>query len=160
MVQGQGQNLFGRNWMNEFQLEWRKIFHASEVQRGITAGARESTTIDSILKRFLDVFDKGRGQLKKTVASFCVDLDTKPRFYKPRQVAFAHREKEEQAMRKLERGGTIRPTSFSEWTAPILPVLKTDGSMRICDNYRLTINQAGQRDNYTLPRIEDMLASL
>ena len=32
--------------------------------------------------------------------------------------------------------------------------------MRICGDYRLTINQAGQRDNYPLPRIEDMLASL
>ena len=60
MVQGQGPNLFGRNWMNEFQLDCRKIFHVSEEQRGITAGARESPTIDSILKGFrTDLTRKG-----------------------------------------------------------------------------------------------------
>ena len=105
VVQGQRPNLFGRNWMNEFQLDWRKIFYVSYVQREITAGARESPTIDSILKRFPDVFDEGRGQLKETVASFCVDPDTKPRFNKPRPVQFTHRENVEQALRKLEREG-------------------------------------------------------
>ena len=47
-----------------------------------------------------------------------------------------------------------------EWAAPIVPVLKADRWMRICGDYRLTTNQAGQQDNYPLPQIEDMLASL
>ena len=41
----------------------------------------------------------------------------------------------------------------------IVPILKPDGSIRICD-YKLTMNQAAKPDVYTLPRAEDLLATL
>ena len=38
--------------------------------------------------------------------------------------------------------------------------MKRDGSIRICGDYKLTINQATQTDTYPLPKIEDLFASL
>ena len=32
--------------------------------------------------------------------------------------------------------------------------------MRICGDYRLTVNQAAQKESYPLPRIEDLLTNL
>ena len=49
---------------------------------------------------------------------------------------------------------------FSEWAAPIVPVAKKDGSLRICGDYKVTANQAALVDAYPLPRIEDLFASL
>jgi len=53
---------------------------------------------------------------------------------------------------------------FSEWTVPVVPVVKPDGSIRICGDYKVTINQAAQTDTYPLPKngtkIEDLFASL
>ena len=54
----------------------------------------------------------------------------------------------------------IEPIEFSESAAPIVPVLKKDGSIRICGDYKVTINQASQVDSYPLPRIDDLFASL
>jgi len=43
---------------------------------------------------------------------------------------------------------------------PVVPVVKPDGSIRLCGDYNVTINQAAQTDTYPLPKIEDLLASL
>lgn len=49
---------------------------------------------------------------------------------------------------------------FSEWAAPIVPVVKGDGSVRICGDYKLTVKSAACTESYPLPRIEDLLASI
>lgn len=83
-----------------------------------------------------------------------------PRFFKPRPVPYAYRLKVEQELKRLEAEGIIEPIRFSPWAAPIVPVLKADGSVRICGDYRLTVNQAAEGEKYPLPKIEDILATL
>ena len=60
----------------------------------------------------------------------------------------------------MKQVGVIEPISFSEWAAPIVPVLKKDGTVRICGDYKLTVNQASKVDSYPLPKIDDLFASL
>jgi len=56
--------------------------------------------------------------------------------------------------------GILEPVQFSQWARPVVPVMKKDGSVRLCGNYKTTVNQAARTDKYPLPRIEDMFASL
>ena len=39
-------------------------------------------------------------------------------------------------------------------------MLKQDGSVRICGDYKVTVNQAAKTDSFPLPRIDDLFASL
>ena len=39
-------------------------------------------------------------------------------------------------------------------------MVKDDGTVRICGDYRLTVNQASLIDSYPLPRVEDLFAAL
>ena len=48
----------------------------------------------------------------------------------------------------------------SDWAAPIVPMPKSDGSVRICGDFKLTANAATNLEVYPLPRIEDIFASL
>ena len=54
----------------------------------------------------------------------------------------------------------IEPVRHSQWAAPVVPVVKTDGSIRLCGDYRTTVNRAAKLDPYPLPRIKDLFASL
>ncbi len=38
--------------------------------------------------------------------------------------------------------------------------MKQDGSIRICGDYKVTVNKQAKTDTYPLPKVEDMLASL
>ena len=60
----------------------------------------------------------------------------------------------------LEKAKIIEPIRHSQWAAPVVPVIKGDGSVRLCGDYRTTVNQAAQLDPYPLPKIEDLFASL
>lgn len=47
---------------------------------------------------------------------------------------------------------------FAEWAAPIVAVLKSDQqSVRICGNFRATVNPVSKLDMYPIPKIEDLL---
>ena len=64
----------------------------------------------------------------------------------------------EAELEKLCIEGIIEPVSFSEWAVPIV---KPDRkSIRICGDFKLTINQASQLDRYSIPNVEDLLATL
>ena len=56
--------------------------------------------------------------------------------------------------------GIISPVQFSRWAAPIVPVMKQNGGVRICGDYKVTINQANLTDSYPLPRVDELLANL
>ena len=49
---------------------------------------------------------------------------------------------------------------FADWAAPIVPIVKEDGTVRICGVYKLTVNQASKLELYPVPRVEDLFASL
>ena len=66
----------------------------------------------------------------------------------------------EQELDQLQSEGIISPVEFTEWAAPIVPVMKQDGSVRICGDYKSTVNQVSKLDNYPIPKTEYLLATL
>ena len=57
-----------------------------------------------------------------------IEPDATPKFCKPRKVPFALHPKVEK-LQWLEKAGVIESVQFSTWAAPIVPVLKQDGSL-------------------------------
>ena len=79
---------------------------------------------------------------------------------KARPVPYAMKAPLEQELERLKKEGIITPVQFSEWAAPIVPIVKSDGSVRVCEDYKCTINQALKLDNYPIPKTEDLLTTL
>ena len=100
------------------------------------------------------------GTLKGTTAKIYVDPEATPKFMKARPVPYALKAKVELELDRLQRENIISPVDFSEWAAPIVPVVKQDGSVRICGDYKGTVNQVSKLHNYPIPKTEDLLATL
>ena len=67
----------------------------------------------------------------------------------------------EEELAKLVSQGVIEPVTYSDWAAPIVPVLKADKkSVRICGDFSTTVNKASRLDNYPIPKVEDLFAKL
>ena len=43
---------------------------------------------------------------------------------------------------------------------PIVPILKKDGTFRVCGDFKLTVNQVMQTKVYPIPRNDELFASL
>ncbi|XP_028304146.1 uncharacterized protein K02A2.6-like [Gouania willdenowi] len=146
VVMGEGPSLLGRDLLQKISLNWGKIMHVR--------------VIGDILVKYTDVFKDELGTLRGTTVKLSVDTNAQPRFCKPRTVPYAMKAKVEAELDRLQKLGVIEPVEFSNWAAPIVPVLKEDGQVRLCGDYKLTINQASQLDTYPLPKVEDLFATL
>jgi len=52
---------------------------------------------------------------------------------------------------RLEKWEIIEPVTYSEWAAPVVQVVKIDGkTIRICGDYKRTVNPMCQQDTYPL----------
>ena len=56
--------------------------------------------------------------------------------------------------------GILEPVKFSSWATPVVPIRKRDGNIRLCGDYKVTVNRENMTETYPLPRIDDLLASL
>ena len=104
---------------------------------------------------------QGLGTLQGYEAKIHVDPGAQPKYCKARSVPYAMRGKVEEELERLVSEGIIEPVQFADWAAPIVPVVKSDGkSLRICGDFKLTVNQASKLDRYPIPKVEDLFAKL
>ncbi len=60
----------------------------------------------------------------------------------------------------MEEANIISPVKFSEWAAPVVPVIKKYSTIRLCGDYKVTVNQAANTEVYPLPQMEEILSTL
>ena len=77
-----------------------------------------------------------------------------------RPVPYALRKGIEAELERLENEGTIKPVEFSDWATPIAPIVKSDSSVRICGDYKLTVNTASRMDSCPIPKVDELFAKL
>jgi transposase InsO family protein len=78
----------------------------------------------------------------------------------PRRVPIPLLPKVEKELQRMEEEGVIEKiTEATDWCAPIVPVLKKNGSVRICVDLK-RLNRAVRRERYTLPTLDDVTHKL
>ena len=81
-------------------------------------------------------------------------------FCRPRKVHFAIKELVGKELDRLEEAGIIIKENYSDWAAPIVHVPKQDGSIRVCGDFKVTINPGLNVDQYPFPKPSDLMTCL
>ena len=149
ILHGSGPFLFGRDWLAKLRLNWPEICHVST-----------DASIDEIVNEYADVFSSELGRYTGEAVCIAVDPEVQPRFFKPRPVPLAYRETVERQLQTEIDQGLWETVRASKWAAPLVLAPKSDGSVRICGDYRLTVNKAAPVEQYPLPRFEELATKL
>ena len=115
--------------------------------------------LEDVLSKHASVFSEGLGKMKSVQARIQIKEGGRPRFWKARPIALTCKPAVDEALRELEAEGVIKKVATSEWAAPIVTPVRKDGSVRVCGDFKVTINPQLEVDEYPLPRIDDIYAS-
>jgi len=148
-----GPSLMGRDWLKVVKLDWCRIGKIS------TSGDIQSR-LAVLQDQYKDVFSDTLGTITPFKAKLHVSSSAQPKFFRPRSVLFALRAQVDQELDRLESIGVLEKTRYSEWAAPIVAVPKRDGSIRLCGDYKVTVNPVMDVDQYPLPRPDDIFVTL
>ncbi|XP_053395598.1 uncharacterized protein K02A2.6-like [Mercenaria mercenaria] len=155
VINEKGPALFGRDWLQQIQLDWKNILQVNTIDNN-----KLKSRLKEILDRHRSVFSEGIGKVKGMQASLSLKENTTPKFVKARPVPYSLKPKIEKELENLEQQGIISKVNNSDWATPIVPVVKANGNVRICGDFKVTVNQALKVDKYPLPRTEDIFANL
>ncbi|XP_052212107.1 uncharacterized protein K02A2.6-like [Dreissena polymorpha] len=102
---------------------------------------------------------------KKPIKGFKASIKLKENeqawFHKARPVPYAAKEKFTQELNKLNEEKVIEPVEHSEWAPPLVVVPKADKkAIRLCGDYKVSVNRDIIEEQYPLPSVEDMIATL
>ena len=90
----------------------------------------------AVLHKHQSVFAEGLGTYSGPEVHINMDPRQPPQFCKARAVPYALREAVERELGRLESEGVIEPVPHSEWASPVVTVVKEDGSLRLCGDYK------------------------
>ena len=93
--------------------------------------------------------------LKSAKTKLTLREGSQPKFHKEGPVPYAMKSKVGAELKRLER-----EVRFSDWATPIVPVIKPNGTVQICGDYKGTVNPQLKTEEYPLPCIDDNFAKL
>ena len=135
--------------MAKIRLIWEKIKQLSPDNR-----------MASLVSKYSDMFEDTLDTMKSIHAKFVVKADAKPKFFKPRAVPYPLKGEINDELKQLETLGILEKVSYSTWAATIVLVLMPDGTVRICGDYKVTVNNDLEVHQYRLPKNDELFANL
>ncbi|XP_062704675.1 uncharacterized protein K02A2.6-like [Aedes albopictus] len=153
VVEGGRNPLIGRDFIGELlKIKFNKI-DAEQTEN-------LEERLKPVLNRYEDLFDDSLGCYKYSKVSLQLKPDAVPKFVKPRKIPISFQPKVEEELEKLEKTGIISKAENADWGTPLVPVLKKDNSIRLCADYRVTVNPFLEDKRYPMPVAEDIFAKL
>ncbi|XP_026526821.1 uncharacterized protein K02A2.6-like, partial [Notechis scutatus] len=140
-------SLLGLQWFAPLGIEVTGTNHIAEADWE-----------EQLARDFQEVFDDSLGKYRGAPISFNLDPNIAPIRLKPRRVPFALKPKIDEQLNKLIEQGVLEPTDHARWETPIVTPVKLDGSVRICGDYKATLNRALQQSTYPVPKIRVKVA--
>ena len=160
VVDGEFQTLLGSDWVHAlFGSQWlSRVVDIPRVNFAISQEQRREAFIESLKNR--EVFKTGIGQVKTFEAKLNLKPEHRPKFCSARKVPYSLKEQVGQTLDEMEKDGRLVKVDSSDYASPIVPIIKKDKSIRICGDYKGTLNPDIDAKVYPLPVVEDCFVEM
>ncbi|CAM4425712.1 unnamed protein product [Lepidochelys kempii] len=98
--------------------------------------------------------------MKRITVTLNIKPDSQPKYLKARTVPYAITPKVEADLERLLTNGVLIPVTYSPWATPIVAIVKKDGPLRICGDFKFTVNPVLCAEQYPLLRIDNLFVGL
>ena len=152
VLEQNGPSLFGRDWLSILQLNWKFIKW--------TTSNTTDPEVEAMLSKYSEVFKDELGTIKGYTAKLQIEENASPKFCRPRPVPFALKPKVDEGINRLIKGGIQTNIFHTSWASPIVVVPKKDCQVRLCGDYKVSINRCLKVDQHPLPSPEELFSTL
>uniref|UniRef100_A0A2N9IS51 Reverse transcriptase n=1 Tax=Fagus sylvatica TaxID=28930 RepID=A0A2N9IS51_FAGSY len=116
--------------------------------------------IQQVLEQFASIFKEPKGlpPLRGHEHQILLKEGTQPICQRPYRYPYYQKTEIEKIVKELLNSGSIRP-SQSPFSSPVLLVRKSDGSWRMCIDYR-GLNKETIKDKFSIPEVDELLDEL
>ncbi|XP_039764291.1 uncharacterized protein K02A2.6-like [Pararge aegeria] len=150
IAKGRGPNLLGRDWLGPLNIA---------LNINVIANS-DLVNIEKTILKYSNIFRDGLGTFRGDPVTIHLKPGATPKFFKVRPVPYAIKARVEEEIDRLVAEGVLRPLSYSEWATPVVPIIKKSGDIRLCGDYRSTVNQATESDTYPMPTANEVFATV
>ena len=117
-------------------------------------------SLDSVKQRLekikqSPIFSPGLGDVVGYEASLQLKPEARAVYKRARPVPYAQKEQISAKLEEMERQGVLKRVDHSKFASPMIPVTKNDGDIRICGDYKPTLNPNLETKQYPLPTVEE-----
>ncbi|XP_038106859.1 uncharacterized protein K02A2.6-like [Culex quinquefasciatus] len=151
VIENGGPPLLGRNFVRAFNLGVSSLYSVE---------ADAESVVQSMVSSHAELFSEGLGTFKYGTIKLELEEDARPIFRKPRTVAYKFVDKVAEELDTMERDGVISKCDRSSWGTPLVPVIKADGSIRLCGDYKTTVNMHVKDVIHPLPTVDEVFSKL
>ncbi|XP_054257422.1 uncharacterized protein K02A2.6-like [Macrosteles quadrilineatus] len=160
-------SLLGRNWLARLKLNWREIMRNWQPKSGTVMQLEgrnvpytSTSSVEDLKSRFPTVFEPGIGTIRDIKVNLVLKENANPVFCKARNVPYALQDALEKEIDNLIRNEVMYPVTQTNWATPVVLVEKGNNSIRICGDFKQTINPQLRTDYYPLPTPDEIFAKI
>lgn len=111
-------------------------------------------------QKYGNIFKEELGFITEEEAELFLKTGARPKFLKAQSVLFTLVQAVEKELDKMQSMGVITLLATCKYATPVVPVVKKDKNVRLCGDYKTTVNPKLETDRYPLPRVEEIFAAL
>lgn len=161
IVEQNHEPLMGREWIRQFHgVDWNKFLEPSA-----DVNALHSPDPNIEVKRLMEKYGLEKpsssvGKIENIQVRIKLRPDHQPVFCKARPAPFTLLPKIEAEIDRLVADGVYKKVDTSLWATPIVPVAKANQRVRICGDYKITVNPQLIVDDHPLPTVDELFANM
>lgn len=164
LVRGDRPALLGREWLRSIKLNWAKIIQdhleVHEVGTSTLYEMERLDNVENIVDRYPRLFENSMGKITGFLARIHLKDEAIPKFIKARRVPFALMDALDKELQQQVSEGVLEKVNYCEWATPIVAVKKKNNAVRICGDYKITLNPNLIVDEHPLPTIDELFSAM